>query len=62
MSETQTLTFTGESPIVDTQSITQRVVMTAEVREALSRADTVTLRGTVGGQLDASGRDSTART
>ncbi|MSO34934.1 MAG: carboxypeptidase regulatory-like domain-containing protein [Acidobacteria bacterium] len=31
----ETLTVTGESPIVDTQSITQRVVMTAEVREAL---------------------------
>ncbi len=31
----ETLTVTGESPIVDTQSLTQRVVMTAEVREAL---------------------------
>ncbi len=31
----ETLTVTGESPIVDTSSITQRVVMTAEVREAL---------------------------
>lgn len=31
----ETLTVSGESPIVDTQSITQRVVMTAEVREAL---------------------------
>ncbi len=31
----ETLTVTGESPIVDTQSITQRVVMTSEVREAL---------------------------
>ena len=31
----ETLTVTGESPIVDTTSITQRVVMTAEVREAL---------------------------
>jgi Carboxypeptidase regulatory-like domain len=31
----ETLTVTGESPIVDTQNITQRVVMTAEVREAL---------------------------
>jgi len=31
----ETLTVTGESPIVDTQSVTQRVVMTAEVREAL---------------------------
>lgn len=31
----ETLTVTGESPIVDTQSITQRVVMTAEVRDAL---------------------------
>lgn len=31
----ETLTVTGESPIVDTASITQRVVMTAEVREAL---------------------------
>src|SRR5687768_15719967 len=31
----ETLTVTGASPIVDTQSITQRVVMTAEVREAL---------------------------
>lgn len=31
----EALTVTGESPIVDTQSITQRVVMTAEVREAL---------------------------
>ena len=31
----ETLTVTGESPIVDTKSITQRVVMTAEVREAL---------------------------
>ncbi|MBM3808913.1 MAG: TonB-dependent receptor [Acidimicrobiia bacterium] len=31
----ETLTVTGESPIVDTRSITQRVVMTAEVREAL---------------------------
>ena len=31
----ETLTVTGESPIVDTQSITQRVVMTAEQREAL---------------------------
>jgi hypothetical protein len=31
----ETLTVTGESPIVDTQSITQRVVMTAEVRESL---------------------------
>jgi hypothetical protein len=32
---TETLTVTGESPIVDTSNITQRVVMTAEVREAL---------------------------
>lgn len=31
----ETLTVTGESPIVDTQSITQRVVMTQEVRDAL---------------------------
>lgn len=31
----ETLTVTGESPIVDTSSITQRVVMTAEVRDAL---------------------------
>ncbi len=31
----ETITVTGESPIVDTQGITQRVVMTAEVREAL---------------------------
>jgi hypothetical protein len=31
----ETLTVTGESPIVDTQSITQRVVMTSEVRDAL---------------------------
>ncbi len=31
----ETLTVTGESPIVDTQSLTQRVVMTAEVRESL---------------------------
>ena len=31
----ETLTVTGESPIVDTQSLTQRVVMTQEVREAL---------------------------
>src|SRR6187551_882142 len=31
----ETLTVTGESPIVDTSNITQRVVMTAEVREAL---------------------------
>ena len=31
----ETLTVTGESPIVDTQSITQRVVMTREVRDAL---------------------------
>ena len=32
---TETLTVTGESPIVDTSNITQRVVMTAEVRDAL---------------------------
>src|SRR6478609_5845580 len=31
----ETLTVTGESPIVDTSNITQRVVMTAEVRDAL---------------------------
>jgi hypothetical protein len=31
----ETLTVTGESPIVDTTSITQRVVMTQEVRDAL---------------------------
>src|SRR5918993_5124302 len=31
----ETLTVTGESPIVDTSNITQRVVMTSEVREAL---------------------------
>ena len=31
----ETLTVTGESPIVDTQSITQRVVMSQEVRDAL---------------------------
>ncbi len=31
----ETLTVTGESPIVDTSSITQRVVMTQEVRDAL---------------------------
>ena len=31
----ETLTVTGESPIVDTQNITQRVVMTQEVRDAL---------------------------
>jgi len=32
---TETLTVTGESPIVDTSNITQRVVMTQEVRDAL---------------------------
>ena len=37
----ETLTVTGESPIVDTQSITQRVVMTAEVREALPTGRTL---------------------
>jgi hypothetical protein len=31
----ETLTVTGESPIVDTSNITQRVVMTQEVRDAL---------------------------
>src|SRR6187402_1110362 len=31
----ETLTVTGESPIVDTTNITQRVVMTQEVRDAL---------------------------
>ena len=31
----ETLTVTGQSPIVDTSNITQRVVMTAEVRDAL---------------------------
>ena len=31
----ESVTVTGESPIVDTQGITQRVVMTSEVREAL---------------------------
>jgi hypothetical protein len=40
----------------------QRFRSDADVREAVSRADTATLRGTVGGQPGASGRDSTART
>ncbi len=33
----ETLTVTGQSPIVDTSNITQRVVMTQEVRDALRR-------------------------
>jgi hypothetical protein len=54
----------AEIPIQITASVipAQRFRSDADVREALNRADTVTLRGTVGGYPRASGRDSTART